>query len=139
MKICHYNANEAGAVEGDRVHPIGAAMVKAGYLRTGYTMLDVIDALANNPNGVKDFFANTTNGWAVKFSSYLDSQAGDNGSLVTKQDNLTKESSSIDTQISDMERHITATRDQLTASFVAMEQAQARINQQLQYLTKNFA
>ena len=95
------------------------------------------DLLANNPNGVKDFFANTTNGWAVKFSSYLDSQAGDDGSLVTKQDALAKESTSIDTQISDMERRITATRGQLTASFVAMEQAQARINQQLQYLSRN--
>ncbi len=49
MKICHYNSNEAGAVEGDRVHPIGAALVKAGLLRVGYTMLEVIDALANNP------------------------------------------------------------------------------------------
>jgi len=49
MKICHYNSNQAGAVVGDRVYPIGEALVKAGHLRTGYTMLDVIDALANQP------------------------------------------------------------------------------------------
>ena len=49
MKICHYNSNQAGAVVGDRVYPIGEALVKAGHLRSGYTMLEVIDALANQP------------------------------------------------------------------------------------------
>jgi len=49
MKICHYNSNRAGAVVGDKVYPIGDALVKAGYVRSGYTMLEVIDALANQP------------------------------------------------------------------------------------------
>lgn len=49
MKICHYNANQAGAVVGDGVYPIGDALVKAGHLKSGYTMLEVIDALANQP------------------------------------------------------------------------------------------
>ena len=49
MKICHYNSNQAGAVAGDRVYPIGEALVKAGHLKTGYTMLEVIDTLANRP------------------------------------------------------------------------------------------
>jgi 2-keto-4-pentenoate hydratase/2-oxohepta-3-ene-1,7-dioic acid hydratase in catechol pathway len=49
MKICHYNSNQAGAVAGDRIYPIGDALVKAGHVRSGYTMLEVIDALANNP------------------------------------------------------------------------------------------
>ncbi len=49
MKICHYNANQAGVVEGDKVYPIGAALVKGGYVRDRYTMLGVINALANEP------------------------------------------------------------------------------------------
>ena len=49
MKICHYDSHQAGAVVDDRVYPIGEALVKGGYARTGYTMLEVIDALANNP------------------------------------------------------------------------------------------
>ena len=49
MKICHYNSNQAGAVVGDKVYPIGEALVKAGHLRSGYTMLEVIAALANQP------------------------------------------------------------------------------------------
>jgi 2-keto-4-pentenoate hydratase/2-oxohepta-3-ene-1,7-dioic acid hydratase in catechol pathway len=53
MKICHYNDNEAGAVEGDRVHPIGAALVRAGHLRERYTMRDVVGALAARPEAMR--------------------------------------------------------------------------------------
>jgi 2-keto-4-pentenoate hydratase/2-oxohepta-3-ene-1,7-dioic acid hydratase in catechol pathway len=49
MKICHYNSNQAGVVEGEKVFPIGDALVKGGYVRDRYTMLEVIDALANQP------------------------------------------------------------------------------------------
>src|SRR5438128_2298721 len=47
MKICHYNDHEAGVVSDDRVYPIGHALVAAGHLREGYTMQEVIEALAN--------------------------------------------------------------------------------------------
>jgi 2-keto-4-pentenoate hydratase/2-oxohepta-3-ene-1,7-dioic acid hydratase in catechol pathway len=49
MKICQYNEHEAGAVEGERVYPVGAALLAAGHLRQGYTMQEVIDRLANMP------------------------------------------------------------------------------------------
>jgi 2-keto-4-pentenoate hydratase/2-oxohepta-3-ene-1,7-dioic acid hydratase in catechol pathway len=48
MKICHYNDNQAGAVVGEKVYAIGDALVKAGHVRSGYTMLEVIDALGNH-------------------------------------------------------------------------------------------
>jgi 2-keto-4-pentenoate hydratase/2-oxohepta-3-ene-1,7-dioic acid hydratase in catechol pathway len=53
MKICHYNQHEAGVVEGDRVFPIGATLVGAGHLRQGYTMQEVIEALANNAEAMQ--------------------------------------------------------------------------------------
>jgi len=53
MKICHYNANEAGAVDGGRVWPIGEALVRAGHVRRGYTMREVIDALANRADAMR--------------------------------------------------------------------------------------
>lgn len=49
MKICHYNSNQAGAVVGDQVYPIGDAMLRAGHLKERYTMPEVIEALANEP------------------------------------------------------------------------------------------
>lgn len=49
MKICQYNDHEAGLVAGDRVHPIGPALISEGLARKGYTMQEIIDALANQP------------------------------------------------------------------------------------------
>jgi 2-keto-4-pentenoate hydratase/2-oxohepta-3-ene-1,7-dioic acid hydratase in catechol pathway len=49
MKICHYNNNQAGVIVDDKVYPIGDALIKAGLARNGYTMLEIIDVLANNP------------------------------------------------------------------------------------------
>ena len=53
MKICHYNQHEAGVVEGERVFPIGATLVAAGHLRQGYTMQEVIEALANQQEAMQ--------------------------------------------------------------------------------------
>lgn len=49
MKICHYDNNQAGVIAGDKVFNIGDPLIKAGLARPGYTMLEIIDALANQP------------------------------------------------------------------------------------------
>jgi 2-keto-4-pentenoate hydratase/2-oxohepta-3-ene-1,7-dioic acid hydratase in catechol pathway len=49
MKICQYNDHEAGLVAGERVHPIGPALIAEGLARKGYTMQEIVDALANQP------------------------------------------------------------------------------------------
>jgi 2-keto-4-pentenoate hydratase/2-oxohepta-3-ene-1,7-dioic acid hydratase in catechol pathway len=64
MKICHYNRNEAGVVEGDKVYPIGDALVKAKYVRDGYTMVDVVTALANE-SGALDIARGAANSAAA--------------------------------------------------------------------------
>ena len=53
MKICHYNEGLAGAVVGEKVYPIGDALAKAGHLKPGHTMLEVIERLANEPAAMK--------------------------------------------------------------------------------------
>jgi 2-keto-4-pentenoate hydratase/2-oxohepta-3-ene-1,7-dioic acid hydratase in catechol pathway len=53
MKICHYNEGLAGAVVADKVYPIGEALTKAGHLKPGHTMLEVIERLANEPAAMK--------------------------------------------------------------------------------------
>jgi len=53
MKLCQYDEHQAGAVRGDRVFPIGAALVAAGHLRRDYTMQEVIEALANRPDAMQ--------------------------------------------------------------------------------------
>jgi hypothetical protein len=53
MKICHYNDEQVGAVVGNRVHPLGDTLIKAGHLKPGYTMLDVVERLANDASAMK--------------------------------------------------------------------------------------
>ena len=69
MKICHYNSNQAGAVVGDKVYSIGEALVKAGHLRGGYTMLEVIDVLANQPSAMQCARDSVQTGSPISFSS----------------------------------------------------------------------
>src|SRR6267143_1813692 len=53
MKLCQYDEHQAGAVRGDRMFTIGTALVAAGHLRRGYTMQEVIEALANRPDAMQ--------------------------------------------------------------------------------------
>ena len=58
--------------------------------------------------------------------------------MLAKQDTLTKQSTAIDNQIAEQERQVQNNRDQLITSFLAMEQAQQKTNQQLQFLSQRF-
>jgi 2-keto-4-pentenoate hydratase/2-oxohepta-3-ene-1,7-dioic acid hydratase in catechol pathway len=53
MKICHYENNQAGVIVEDNVYNIGDALIKAGLARNGYTMLEIIDALANDSKAMQ--------------------------------------------------------------------------------------
>ena len=100
------------------------------------TALD--SALTNNLSGIKDFFSNASSGLGVTLSTYVESIAGDDGTLVSHQTTLTKQSTDIDPQIAELERIVQANRQRLIDSFVAMEKAQAQTNQQLQFLLQRF-
>jgi flagellar hook-associated protein 2 len=95
-------------------------------------------ALAGNLNGLKTLFTDQTNGLAVRLDDYLVKTIGDDGTLVDKDAKLSKDIAGIDTQISDLERIVESNRLRLIDSFIAMETAQARINQQLQFLMQRF-
>jgi flagellar capping protein FliD len=63
---------------------------------------------------------------------------GDDGAVITKQDALTKQSSEIDIQVTDLEKRVQSNRQRLIDSFVQMETAQQTINQQLKFLQQRF-
>src|ERR1051325_5320361 len=68
MKICHYNNHQGGVVVGDKVINFGDNLIKAGLARQGYTMVEIIDALANNPAAmqiVRDAAQNSSGGLAL--------------------------------------------------------------------------
>ena len=118
-----------------------------GYTTGGYnnqitlsnsTALD--SALSGSIADVKTLFTDTTSGLGNMMNTYLDSVVKDTtGSLVTQRSSMTKQVTAIDTQIAELEKRVQSNRQRLTSSFVAMEQAQAKINQQMQYLAKRFA
>ena len=95
------------------------------------------DALANKLGSVAELFTNGTTGVAARLNDFLEATVSDDGTLDRRIDSLGKQSTNIDGQIADMERMVQANRQRMIDSFVLMETAQARMNQQLQYLQKN--
>jgi 2-keto-4-pentenoate hydratase/2-oxohepta-3-ene-1,7-dioic acid hydratase in catechol pathway len=47
MKICRFDAGDAGLIDGDAIYPLGDALAATGLARPGATMTEIIDALAN--------------------------------------------------------------------------------------------
>ena len=100
---------------------------------------DKLDSiLADRLSEVQNFFINSSSGIAVKLHALLDSTVGDTGTLIAKQESLTKQVRTIDTQIVDMERLVTSRAATLQESFIKMEQAQATSNQNMKYLQQKF-
>ncbi|MBM3847902.1 MAG: hypothetical protein FJ405_16655, partial [Verrucomicrobia bacterium] len=93
---------------------------------------------ASNLASVRDFLSQTTTGMASRLNDYLIKTTDDDGTIDDKQTVLGAQSISIDNQIADLERQVQARRTAMISSFVTMEQAQARINQQLQYINQRF-
>ena len=100
---------------------------------------DKLDAaLANNLGAIQNLFADSAKGIATKLDEYLEKTIGDDGTLIERQDRLSKQSVEIDTQITDQEKVVQSNRQRLISSFLAMESAQQKSNQQLQYLSQRF-
>ena len=92
------------------------------------------DAITKSLSSLKELFSDDNSGIGTRLGDYLEKTIGDEGTLISHQDSLTKQSSEIDTQIADIEKRIKEESDRLTQQFVAMETAQANLNQQLAFL-----
>lgn len=94
-------------------------------------------ALGDNLTAVTNLFTDPTNGIATKIAAYIEKTTGDDGTLIAHQKTLTDQMTDIDDQIAQMERVVQEQKAAMELKFIAMEQAQAQINQQLQYLSRN--
>ena len=95
-------------------------------------------ALSSNFSAAKDFFTNSTTGFAKQFYDYLNKTAGSDGDLTKKQTLMSQQISAIDDQIVIQERQVQNVKSALTAGFIAMEKAQAAFNQQQQFINQRF-
>jgi flagellar hook-associated protein 2 len=93
-------------------------------------------ALSDNLSQVKSLFTNATDGLAADLAAFLEGTVGDDGTLLTKKDNLDKQAEGLTDQITEQERQVQLNRTRLISTFVQMETAQQKINSQLQYLSK---
>ena len=96
------------------------------------------EALANRLTEVESLFLNETDGLAIRLDDYLESLVGEGGKLEKKDDTLERQVAEIDRQLTEQESQVQASRSRLIEQFIAMEQAQLRINQQLQFLQQRF-
>lgn len=101
-------------------------------------------ALATNLGQVGLLFSGESEGLAVKLDSFIDGLIGDpddpdrEGSLVNHVDAFVSQVSTIDDQIKRMEELVQTNRQRLINSFISMEKAQQKINQQMQYINQRF-
>lgn len=104
------------------------------------TTLDA--ALAQRPDDVAAFFATAGTGFAARLVDSINLIAGDEygskGYIDNRQTELTDANLDLDDQIASFQRYLDQRREQLTASFIAMENAQQTYNSIQTQLTKSF-
>ena len=71
--------------------------------------------------------------------AFLDQQIGDDGALPAKATRLTEQSTDIDDQVARMESLVEIRKQSLIDGFLAMEIAQQKINQQMNFLSAKFS
>ncbi|HVO95021.1 MAG TPA: fumarylacetoacetate hydrolase family protein, partial [Terriglobales bacterium] len=117
MKICHYNNHQAGVVVGDQVYNIGDALIKAGLARQGYTMLEIVDALVNNPAAMQIARDAAQGSGAIALSSVkLHAPIPNPGSLWAAAANYRAHQKEMIERMGSADR-VTKTHDELMAEF----------------------
>lgn len=89
-------------------------------------------ALAENPEAVKDFFSNESNGFARRAKSVSDSLASvENGSLLQRTNALQQNIEQNASRISAMDLRLERQRNRLLNQFYSMEQAISRLQRNM--------
>jgi flagellar hook-associated protein 2 len=98
--------------------------------------------LATAADDISAYFSSASNGLIDRLDTLLSSYVSDSGSptggLKAQLDSITKQNTSLDKQIEDVERRLASQRSLLESSFIAMERAQSGFQQQSAYLAKTF-
>ena len=99
--------------------------------------------LATAADDIAEYFSTANNGLIDRLDTLLSSYVTDSGSaaggLKAQLDSITKQNTSLDKQIDDVERRLASQRSLLESSFIAMERAQSGFQQQSAYLSKTFS
>lgn len=98
--------------------------------------------LATAADDISKYFSTSTDGLIDRLDTLLGGFVSDSGGaaggLKAQLDSITKQNTSLDKQIEDVERRLASQRSLLESSFIAMERAQSGFQQQSAYLAKTF-
>ncbi|MBO36177.1 MAG: hypothetical protein CMO64_08310 [Verrucomicrobiales bacterium] len=138
-----------GDVDSNQITGTIRRLESIGYKSNGYDNTITLsnsaaldDAIREKIGDLKTFFTKTDYGYGDVVDNYIETLIGESqesGSLVDRRDNLTKQADNIDDQIERMERTVQSNRQKMIDAFVNMEKAQAKINQQMQFIMARFA
>ena len=99
--------------------------------------------LATAADDIAEYFSTSSGGLIDRLDALLGNYVSDSGSaagaLKAQLDSITKQNTSLDKQIEDVERRLASQRSLLESSFIAMERAQSGFQQQSAYLSKTFS
>jgi flagellar hook-associated protein 2 len=110
-----------------RLAEVGVEFTQTGTLQLNQRLFN--DAVANHPDDLKDLFAGTGDAFGAVVDVIDDySEAG--GLISSAKSRLTQQSSSLDTQIAQMQDRLAVQRAALQAEFTAADNAMKQLNSQ---------
>jgi len=103
---------------------------------------DLESKLATAADDIAEYFSTSGTGLLDRIDTLLTNYVSDSGvaagGFKAQLDSITKQNTSLDKQIEDVERRLASQRSLLENSFIAMERAQSGFQQQSAYLAKTF-
>ena len=103
---------------------------------------DLESKLATAADDIAEYFSTSGTGLLDRIDTILSGYVSDSGAAAggfkAQLDSITKQNTSLDKQIEDVERRLASQRSLLENSFIAMERAQSGFQQQSAYLAKTF-
>ena len=104
---------------------------------------DLESKLATAADDIAEYFSTSGTGLLDRIdtilSGYVSNSGAAAGGFKAQLDSITKQNTSLDKQIEDVERRLASQRSLLENSFIAMERAQSGFQQQSSYLAKTFS
>ena len=104
---------------------------------------DLESKLATAADDIAEYFSTSGTGLIDRIDTLLSGYVSDSGAAAggfkAQLDSITKQNTSLDKQIEDVERRLASQRSLLENSFIAMERAQSGFQQQSSYLAKTFS
>lgn len=136
LRSLSFDAVGGAAADVSRLESIGIDFTGSGSTLSVRDSAKLTEALGSSLDKVSALFTTANTGISSRLDSYLSKISLTGGLVDSQETTLERQNSSLDKQIADLERRIETERNRLEASFIAMEEAQSKIQSQMSALTK---